>query len=96
MWRHRQNGGFCHSPPDAKVHLKWACCELLSDKASQLVLAVKNPPRRHKRCGFNPWIGKIPWRRSRQPIPVFLPRESPWTEKPGKLQSIGSQRVRHN
>ena len=25
--------------------------------------------------------------------PVFLPGESPWTEEPGRLQSIGSQRV---
>ena len=25
---------------------------------------------------FNPWIGKIPWRRKRQPTPVFLPGES--------------------
>ena len=31
-----------------------------------------------------------------QPTPVFLPGESPWTEEPGRLQSIGSQRVRHN
>ena len=29
--------------------------------------------RRHKRCGFNPWVGKIPWSRKWQPIPVFLP-----------------------
>ena len=26
--------------------------------------------------------------------PMFLPGESPWTEEPGGLQSIGSQRVR--
>ena len=32
--------------------------------------------RRHKRCGLNPWVGKIPWRRKWQPIPVFLPGES--------------------
>ena len=32
--------------------------------------------RRHKRCGFNPWVRKIPWRRTWQPPPVFLPRES--------------------
>ena len=32
--------------------------------------------RRHKRCGFSPWIRKIPWRRARQPTPVFLPGES--------------------
>ena len=27
-----------------------------------------------------------------QPVPVFLPGESPWTEEPGRLQSIGSKR----
>ena len=32
--------------------------------------------RRHKRRGFDPWIRKIPWRRKRQPTPVFLPGES--------------------
>ena len=32
--------------------------------------------RRHKRHGFNPWLGKIPWRRKWQPTPVFLPGES--------------------
>ena len=28
--------------------------------------------RRHKSCGFSPWVRKIPWRRARQPTPVFL------------------------
>ena len=32
--------------------------------------------RRHKRYGFDPWVGKITWRRAWQPTPVFLPRES--------------------
>ena len=32
--------------------------------------------RRYKRCGFEPWVRKIPWRRAWQPIPVFLPGES--------------------
>ena len=32
-------------------------------------------------------------KRKWQPTPVFLPRESPGTEKPGRLQSMGSQRV---
>ena len=31
---------------------------------------------RHKRCRFDPWVGKIPWRRAQQPTPVFLPGES--------------------
>ena len=25
--------------------------------------------------GFDPWVGKIPWRSAWQPTPVFLPRE---------------------
>ena len=32
--------------------------------------------RRCRRCGFDPWFRKIPWRRAWQPIPVFLPGES--------------------
>ena len=51
---------------------------------------------RHKRCRYNPWVGKIPWKRKWHPTPVFLPGESPWTEEPGELQSMGSQRVGHN
>ena len=46
--------------------------------ASQVALVVKNPPvnaGRCKRCGFNPWVGEIPWRREWQSIPVFLPGE---------------------
>ena len=31
-----------------------------------------------------------------KPFPLFLPGESPWTEKPGGLQSMVSQRVRHS
>ena len=31
--------------------------------------------RRHKRCGFDPWVGRIPWRRAWQPTPVLLPGE---------------------
>ena len=48
-------------------------------EASQVVLVANNPPAnagRHKRPGFGPWVGKIPWRRKWQPIPVFLPGES--------------------
>ena len=36
--------------------------------------------RRCWRLGFNPWFGKIPWRRKWQPTPVFLPGKThgPW------------------
>ena len=29
-----------------------------------------------RRHGFNPWVGKIPWRREWLPTPVFLPGKS--------------------
>ena len=29
-----------------------------------------------RRCRFNRWVEKIPWRRKWQPIPVFLPGKS--------------------
>ena len=32
--------------------------------------------RRHKGHGFDPWVRKIPWTRTWQPMPVFLPGES--------------------
>ena len=31
--------------------------------------------RRHKRCGFDSWVRKIPWKREWPPTPVFLPKE---------------------
>ena len=64
-----------------------------------MALVVKNLPcqcGRCKRLEFISWVGKIPWRRARQPTSVFLPRESPWTEEPGGLQFIGSWRLRHD
>ena len=38
-------------------------------------LVVKNLPANawDMRCGFSPWVGKIPWRRAWQPTPVFIP-----------------------
>ena len=47
-------------------------------RAFQVVLVVKEPAcqcRRWKRYGFDPWVGKNPWRRAWQLTPVFLPGE---------------------
>ena len=32
--------------------------------------------RKHTRCRFDPWVGKMPWKRAWQPTPIFLPGES--------------------
>ena len=47
--------------------------------------------KRLKRCGVDPWVGKIPWRRAWKLTPLLLAGESPWTEDPGGLWFIGSQ-----
>ena len=53
--------------------------------------------RRHKRHRFDPWVGKIPWRRAQQPThSSILARKIPWTEEHGGLQSIGPRRVGHD
>ena len=46
--------------------------------------------------GSIPGLGRSPGKKEWQLIPVFLPGESPWTEGPGRLQSMGSQRVGHD
>ena len=65
-----------------------ACCLLSPFSLCAFSLAVRTGElprwlpepscqcRRHKRHGINPYVGKIPWRRAWQPIPVFLPGES--------------------
>ena len=39
---------------------------------------------------------EVPLEKGWLPTPVFLPGEPPWTEEPGGLQSMGSQRVGHD
>ena len=59
--------------------------------ASLVAQLVKNLP-----AVWETWVGKIPWRRAWQPTPVFWPGESPWTEEPDGLQSMGLQKVGHD
>ena len=42
--------------------------------------------------GFEHWVRKIPWRKIATHSSI-LARKIPWTEEPGGLQSIGSQRI---
>ena len=46
---------------------------------------------------FDPWVGKIPWRKAWQPTPLFLLEESPWREEFAVGATVyGLQRVEHN
>ena len=39
-------------------------------------LSSKESPCRYRRCGFDPWVRKIPWRRKWQHTPLFLSEKS--------------------
>ena len=57
--------------------------------------------RRCRRHGFDPWVGKVPWRRKWQPSSVFLPGKyygqkslvgySPWGHKELNMMSMHTQ-----
>ena len=61
-----------------------------------LISQQKRIHLQNRRCGFYPWVGKIPWRKKWQPIPVFLPGKTPQKEQSGWLRLWGHKRVRHN
>ena len=57
--------------------------------------------RRRKRHGFDPWVGKIPWRRAWQPTPVFLPgkskdREARWASPRGRQEGDTTKATEHH
>ena len=47
-------------------------------------------------ASIHPCVRKIPWTRTWQPIPAFLPGKFHEHRSPGRLPSIGSQMVRNN
>ena len=66
--------------------------------ATQVVLVVKNPPRSAgdtRDLGAIPKSGRSPGERMATHASILTWR-IPWTEDPGKLQSVGSQSVRHD
>ena len=60
-------------------------------RTSLMAQMVRNPQCR--RAGFDPRVGKSPWRKEWLPTPVFLAWRIPRTEEPEGLQSMRSQRV---
>ena len=68
-------------------------------KLKYILFAGKEPAcqcRRCKRLEFDPWVGKIPWRRAWQPTLVFLPgdfmdRGAWWATVHGIVKSCHTQ-----
>ena len=84
------------NPPGSSVHgifqariLDWVAISFSRDLPNRGIepgypaLQADALPSEPSRPSFNPWVGKIPWRRKWQPAPVFWPGEfhglySPW------------------
>ena len=49
-----------------------------------------------RRCGFKPWVGKMPWRRKWQPTPILFPGKSHGQRSLTGYRPWGCRRVRHN
>ena len=59
--------------------------------------------RRNKRCRFNSWVVKIPWKKTWQSTPVFLPGEShgqrsqvgynPWSHNESDMTEASSKNI---
>ena len=52
--------------------------------------------RRHRRHGFNAWVGKIPWEEQIATRSSVLAWKIPWTEEPGRQQSTGHRELDTN
>ena len=63
--------------------------------ASPMLLQVKNLPAVQE-MQVQPLGWEDPWRRKWQPTPVFSTWRIPWPEEPGRLQSKGLQRIKHD
>ena len=95
---------FEQAPGDGEGQGSLACCSPWGRKESDMTewlnywVSGKEPAcqcRRRKRCKSNPRVGKIPWSRASNSLSILAWR-LPWTEEPGRLQSMGSHSVGHH
>ena len=59
-------------------------------------LSGKESNCQRRRRKFNPWVGKIPWRKKWQPSPIFLPREFHGQMSLAGSSPQGRKRVGHD
>jgi len=66
---------------------------------------IKESTCQCRKCGFDPWDGKIKWQMGRSSGLVeeemathssVLAWETPWSGEPSRVQTMGSQRVGHD
>ena len=75
------------------VQILWT--PLYKNWASLVAQMGKNLPATQE-TGVQPWIGKVPWEGKGNSLQFILAWRIPWTEEPGRLQTMRSHRVRHD
>ena len=71
----RTAGDSLLSKPPGKPHIKYSYWAYNFEDFPGST-SGKEPTCQCRRCRFNPWSRKIPWRRASWPTPVFFPGES--------------------
>ena len=69
---------------------------ILFERASPGGSDGKQSTCQYRRPGFDAWVGKIPLEKDMTTHSNILAWSIPWTEEPGELQSMRSQRIRYN
>ena len=69
---------------------------ILFERASPGGSDGKQSTCQYRRPGFDAWVGKIPLEKDMTTHSNILAWRIPWTEEPGELQSMRSQRIRYN
>ena len=74
---------------------KYICLSRAGMRASPMALAVKNPPA-VQQMQVQSLGQEDPMKEEIETHSSILVWKIPWAEEPGRLQSLGSQRVRHD
>ena len=93
MWSRNPTPGICQGKSVVQKDTCTPC-----SWASLVAEIAKNPSAMQET-----WVRSLGWedplekgKNTGYPLQYFLAWRIPWTEEPGRLQSIGSQRIRHN
>ena len=90
----------CQTGMDSDIQQECWCREkqrqLIIHRTSLVAQGCKEPACQCRRCGFDPWVWEDPLEDEMATHSSILAWRIPWTEEPGSLESIGSQRVGHN
>ena len=99
-WYHGVKTSYSRKILHSWKNIGFACLKTSNalERASQLALVVKNSLpkcRRHKRQGFNPWVGRCPGVGTGNPL-QYSCLDNSMKRRACGLQSMGSHRVRHD